>query len=284
MTAGKENLPAVTVVHALRGRIRMLLSRELRDEQRMISAMMEHEGMLSIRYTPITRSVVVRYDPGEVQQEEIILRVAFFLSLDHDAVPVRVLAEPERQDLTDSSIYSAILLLSALASRLVVGKGRAVLPFDRVAGAGTALAILIHGWKEMRERGYFDPEVLSLGYLLTSFTQNNFLRSSLFTWILTFGRHLVNLPEVGVTVKPLEIGNKKGSEFQYELLIEPDTEMPDSTRILSALQSLLKYVITGGAPPGRRTLMEEIREVSRVHGEVLEGLGKIKGGIPIQIR
>jgi hypothetical protein len=262
----------------------MLLSRELQDGQRMISAMMEHAGMLSVRYTPITGSVVVRYNPHEVQQEEIILRVAFFLSLDHEAVPVRVLAEPERQDLTDSSIYSAILLLSALASRLLVGKGTAALPFDRVAGASTALAILIHGWKEMRERGYFDPEVLSLGYLLTSFTQNNYLRSSLFTWFLTFGRHLVNLPEMGVTVKPLEIGDKEGSDFRYELVVEPDTEMPESTRILGAFQALVKYVVTGGAPPGRRTLMEEIREVSKVHGEVLEGLGKIKGGIPIQIR
>jgi hypothetical protein len=250
----------------------------------MISAMMEHPGMLSIRYTSITGSVVVCYDPVEVQQEEIILRVAFFLSLDYGGVPVRVLAEPERQDLTDSSIYSAILLLSALASRLVVGRGRALLPFDRIAGASTALAILIHGWREMRERGYFDPEVLSLGYLLTSFMQNNFLRSSLFTWLLTFGRHLVDLPEMGVTVRPVEIRKQDGAEPSYELLVEPDTEMPDSTRILSAMQALVKYILTGGAPPGRRTLMEEIREVSRVHGEVLEGLGRIKGGIPIQIR
>ena len=65
-------------------------------------------------------------------------------------------------------------------------------------------------------------------------------------------------------------------------MIGPDVDAPERVRMLSALQGLLKYAITGGGAHPFRTLLEELRDVSKVHGEVLEGFGRMPQGIPIR--
>ena len=87
----------VTVVHSLPGRVRVRLSVTPRDAERMLAGIQEHPGMESIGFSPRTRSVLARFNPPEISQEEIVLRVAFHLSLDYAAVPVRLLAQPEQR-------------------------------------------------------------------------------------------------------------------------------------------------------------------------------------------
>ena len=66
------------------------------------------------------------------------------------------------------------------------------------------------------------------------------------------------------------------------MTIGPDVDAPEQARILSALQGLLKYAMTGGGAHPFRTLLDELRDVSKVHGEVLEGFGRMPQGIPIR--
>ena len=40
-------------------------------------------------------------------------------------------------------------------------------------------------------RGSFDPEVMSMFYLVNSLGKPNGTRASMLAWILTFGRHLI---------------------------------------------------------------------------------------------
>ena len=68
-----------------------------RDVQRMLAGVREHPGMESISFSPVTRSILARFNPHEISQEEIVLRIAFHLSLDCDSAPVRLLAEPEQR-------------------------------------------------------------------------------------------------------------------------------------------------------------------------------------------
>src|SRR5208283_416014 len=89
--------PVVTVVHSLPGRVRARLSVAPRDVQRMLAGVREHPGMESISFSPITKSILARFKPHEIRQEEIVLRIAFHLSLDCDSAPVRLLAEPEQR-------------------------------------------------------------------------------------------------------------------------------------------------------------------------------------------
>ena len=85
--------PVVTVVHSLPGRVRGALLVAPGDVPRMLAGVREHPGMESISYSPITKSILARFNPHEISQEEIVLRIAFHLSLDCDSAPVRLLAE-----------------------------------------------------------------------------------------------------------------------------------------------------------------------------------------------
>ena len=281
MTQSKK--PVVTVVHSLPGRVRARLSVAPSDIQRMLAGVREHPGMESISFSPITKSVLARFNPHEISQQEIVLRIAFHLSLDCDSAPVRLLAEPEQRPvLGGSATVSAVLLAMSLAMHgLKRAKG---LPtqWDWLAGLGTAWAVVDHAGKELRERGTFDPEVLSLAYLVTAIVRGNFLTASVVTWLASFGRHLVAIPPTGVQVRPVEVRGRGNGQARYEVMIGPDVDAPERVRLLGALQGLLKYAITGGGAHGLRSLLEEVRDVSMVHGEVLEGFGRMPQGIPIR--
>ena len=123
MIASKK--PVVTVVHSLPGRVRVRLSVAPGDVQRMLAGVREHPGMESISFSPITRSILARFNPHEISQEEIVLRIAFHLSLDCDSAPVRLLAEPEQRPALGGSaaVSAAALALSLVMHGLKMAKG-----------------------------------------------------------------------------------------------------------------------------------------------------------------
>ena len=154
--------------------------------------------------------------------------------------------------------------------------------WDWLAGLGTAWAVVDHAWEELRQRRTFDPEVLSLAYLLAAFVRGNFLAASVVTWLASFGRHLIAPPPTGVQVRPVEVRGRGGGQSRYEVMIGPDVDAPERVRIQAQLQGLLKYAMTGGGAHPFRSLLEELQDVSKVHGEVLEGFGRMPQGIPIR--
>ena len=84
----------------------------------------EHPGMQSISFSPLTRSVLARFHPHEISQEEIVLRIAFHLSLDYDSPPVRLLAAPAAGALAAARAFRRALAWS-LAMRDCGSKGTA---------------------------------------------------------------------------------------------------------------------------------------------------------------
>src|SRR5208337_3978862 len=105
----------------------------------------------------------------------------------------------------------------------------------------------------------------------TAFVRGQFLTASVVTWLASFGRHLIEIPPTGVQVRPVEVVGRENGEARYEVMIGPDVDAPEQVRVLAALQGLVKYMMSGGGSHGFRSLLEELRDVSRVHGEVLEG-------------
>ena len=281
MKSGAEK-PVVTIVHSLPGRVRVRLSRSPGNPSQLKAAVMEHAGMQRIEFTPVTRSALVHFNSSEIRQEEVVLRIALALSIDCGAAAVRILAEPERRNLSDSAVVSAVLLAAAFLAQVIPGGNKTAAQLNWIAGTGTALAVVDHAWKEFHEDGDFHPEVLSLGYLLTAFVRGNFMKASVVTWVMAFGRHLVDPPRRGVEVCPLEVQAEDGAEPKYEIVVGPDRDMPDRARLVGAVQAFLKYAISGNAAHGQRHLLDELRDVSKLHGEVLEGLGRTPYGMPVR--
>jgi hypothetical protein len=275
--------PVVTMVHALPGRVRVRLSGHPEAPEQLVTAVREHEGMLSIEYTPATRSVLVRHDPREIVREEVVLRIATAWAIDMGGLPVRVLAQPERRDFSNLAVLSAALMVSSLLFRLGRKAGASPL-LERAAGISTAAAVAEHAWRDVREEGHIHPEVLSLGYLVSAFFRGNFFKASVITWFTTFGRHLLDAPRRGVIVTPVPVKDDDSGEPRYEIRVSPDLDLPERERIVGSVQALLKFAITGGAAHGERNLVDELRDVSRIHGEVVEGLGHGRHGMPIKFQ
>ena len=275
--------PEVTIVHEIEGRIRMRLSQSPQSPERMYNLIKGHPGVISIEYTPLTKSVLSVFNPSQVSREEIVVRVAFSLALDYGAVPVRILAEPEVKEMTNSAFYSGFLLAASLAARALGISVTGRKGIDQIAGIGTAAAVIEHGWREVQHRGNFDPEVLSIVYLLSTFMRGNFLSGALFTWATTFGRHIIRTQPSGVELRPMAMSSNDEGEPKYEIVMESDKGKTNQVNLLGIIPTLLQYLLTGGTPD-RKDLMGEIRVLSKVHGEVLEGLGEMRQGIPIRLR
>jgi hypothetical protein len=277
-----DQQPAVTIEHELPGRLRLRLSHALRQPERMRRLVEEHAGVGEVRYTAISRSVLVRYEPKHISIEEIVIRIATGLSLEHDNIGIRVLRHPPTREMTDSAFYSGVVLIAALALRVVGQNQAATTAFDRIAGLTTAGAALHHGWVEYRLRGNFDPEVLSVTYLLTAMLGGNALPAAIFTWISTFGRHLVRLPSPGVEVRPTQIG-RYGASPRFEVVVAPERTPPDKMTFFGMIPTMLFQAITGRTV-GQHSMIEDIRRVAEMHDQVLEGVSGFQRGIPLRIR
>lgn len=273
---------SLVVAHRLPGRVRLELSHPLRDAARMKRAIVEHAGVDEVRYTAITQSVLLRFDPVQASAEEMIVRVALCLSLDYDSQSVRLLAAPEQHSVTNSAWYSALALSLACGARLF---GPAQRSFDLLASFSTAGAVLAHAWQEVEDHGNFDPEVLSVVYLLAAIIKGHSVPAALFTWVTTFGRHLVQMPARAVELCPTTTASMPAIDGPIdetvEVVVRPDRTPRRPTDLLGLLPMLFKYLLTGEPP---NDLLEALREASHVHGEVLEGLGDFRRGIPLRFR
>jgi hypothetical protein len=275
--------PTVTIEHELPGRLRLRLSHALREPERARRLVAEHAGVDEVEYTAVSRSMLVRYDPGPISSEEIVIRIATGLSLEQHAASILVLARPPMRELTDSAFYSGIALLAALILRLLGQYATANVALERIAGLTTASAAFYHGWLDYRLRGNFDPEVLTVTYLLIALLRGNALPAATFTWLSTFGRHLVRLPARGIIVRPAQTGHA-GASPRFEVVVAPDPAPPDKMTFFGFIPTMLFQAITGKPSGQHVSFIEDIRRVAQLHGQVLEGVSDFRAGIPLRVR
>jgi len=281
MTGNHHQNGALTlsILHEIPGRIRARLSKALDDPEAFDAVLRTHEGIEPCCYSPVTRTILLRFDTRLIRREELTMRVALAFSLEHDAAPVRIVSRPPEQPLTASVAASGALVLAALVARLTGVSGPTEHRLESAAGISTAAAVLGHGWQEVRTRGNFDPEVLSVVYLLMGLLRGNALSAALFTWFTSFGRHVIQGADYPVEVRPVV----SGEDGEYEVVAAPaeaETGWRQLMRVLPAIAEQFAGIGRRGGP----RFMSELQDVVRVHGKVLEGLGPWQQGIPVRIR
>jgi len=279
-----KNNHYIKIIHSLPGRVRLKLPETPKDVKAMQKTVKGHPGIFEIAYSKHTNSVLLKFDTNETSQEELIIRVAVFLSLENNLQPLRVYSDVDVSEISEAAFLSGFFILISLVSRVFPQFIKIRNVIDWIAGIGTAYSIFDHGFEEYKERGNFDPEVLSVIYLLTSFSQGKFLPATFFTWIATFGRHLIRFSSKNVEIHPEKIADSPKNNPQYEVVITPINKMPGKSKLFNFLPMLLMNAAMGDKGSIEGTLMDEMRKVSVDHGEVLEGFGKFKNGIPIRMQ
>lgn len=273
---------SVTLLHGMPGRLRLRLSAPPREVESFLAAVMAHDGFGDVRYTPITRSVLIRYETGHLTTEEILLRTAMACSFDHDHAAVVILPDPDGEVMTDAAIVAGLWLLVAALARwsALVGPNSLL---EKGAGLGVALAVLQHGWREVREKGMVHPELLTLGYLFTAFARSTPLRGAAVAWAASFGRHLLQDSARGVEVRPVAAAGAADAPQAYQ--IKPMPHRPRHAPLLATTQAVLRSMGLVLGDSGGNILLDELRHVALAHHRVVEGLGGLhRGGIPLVFR
>ena len=174
------------VLSAIRGRIRLQLERPVSSEAPFAGI----PGVRACRYNPRIRTLLCEYDPDVIEEEQLIIRLGAAYAAQTDAKLLHVKRSEEQGFSMAPSGYLALLCIGLDGALTVAGSP--LTRFTRWLSTGSTLAAVVeHGYQELHVRGSFDPEVMSVVYLINSVGKPSAVRASLLAWIITFGRHLI---------------------------------------------------------------------------------------------
>lgn len=246
---------------------------------------MGHAGVVSAVYSQHTTNLLVRYDPKEIALEEIILRTALCLSADYQLQPIMIKTTSVRTSLSALSLFSGLSLLVAHTLSLLAGRDKSLSVLKVICGLGTTAAVSEHIYLDLKEKGHFHPEVLSIGYLLSSFLRGNVLKGATTAWMMTFARHLLEPPNkvLKLEAKAMEPACDS-QQCEYEARISRELTTPKGAMgMLSQLPNLLLGMYTDMQLTAEDQIFKEIQKLSREHEDVLEGLEQLQHGIRLQV-
>jgi hypothetical protein len=246
---------------------------------------LSHPGVLSAVYTGLTMSLLVHYDPVKIKPEEIILRAALSLSVDYQVRPVVIKSSNATAPISALPIISGMSLVMAhtLFLRPLKAKPSSVLQI--ICGLSTAAAVSEHIYLDFKAKGGFHPEVLSIGYLLSSFLRGNILKGATTAWIMTFARHLIEPPAKILKLEARATDpacDEQQCEYEAKIVKEL-TVQGGAMGMLSHLPGLLLGMYTDKQLTTEDRIFREIQKISSEHNDVLEGLEQAQHGIRLQV-
>lgn len=210
--------PTIVIAHKLENRVRFKLSLPLKEPKETGRFLTEYEGIDNFEYNNITRSVLIKFNNLKVELNEVMMRLAISYSKQYDMMPINIFIEKSKKNSSLAYFSMFNIILAALVKTSNPFKNKEILNFLSWSAVGTtSLAILDHGYREVKEQGAFDPELVSSVYLFNAVKNGNLVTGSLITWLAAFGRHTLDLPYEGITVKVKEYNNIFTGEPQYNL-------------------------------------------------------------------
>jgi hypothetical protein len=271
--------PSIMILHKLSFRVRIKFSWPPKNMQDIEQMVMDHAGIRSINYNPITKTALIHFNPLEVALQEIIIRIAVALSKEYGMIPIRVLEKPKAKYISPLMIISGICIGSGFLISFL-HPGTAISKWLNWAIVGTTMtAVAEHAWLDLKRAGFFDPEVvLSVVYLISQVQKNSLHKSGALTWIATFGRHLFGADQKGIELQVFEVmDTKTGIDF-YDVVISHDKTMANIGDLLRLVSRNFVKVDTD-----KSGLFHLSKTVSDKHGQVLEGIGTGKSGIILRM-
>ncbi len=262
----------VKIVHRIPGRLRVRLSRAPSKIDVFLDRVAKHDGIESISFNPVSKSLLAYYKPSVVSSTEILLRISIALSADHNNKSVQVDERHDTRRMVPIDYYSGGSILFALAVRLLGVPETTTKWIDYNAGLSTTASVLNHAWMEVKKEGIYDPEVVSVVYLINSLIKGNYLTASAITWIATFGRHLLEPVEESCLIKAMEVSEDDDKHYMdVEVRPVADKATPSST--LTLVVHGVARMVGLGPVKKHNSLIDQVKQVSKAHHNVLEGIG-----------
>ena len=174
------------VLSTLRGRIRVQLEKPIQSLQ----PFQQIPGIRFCRYNPRIQTLLCEYDADMIPAEALTVRLGAAYASQTQAELLHIKHLEEKGFSMAPSGYMALLCIGLDGALSLAGSPLTTLTSWLSTGA-TLAAVVEHAYQELHVRGSFDPEVMSVVYLINSVGKPGAMRASLLAWIITFGRHLI---------------------------------------------------------------------------------------------
>ena len=168
-----------------------------------------------------------QYDPGRISEERVIQSMSAIYAGQVGTELLHVKRSEESGFSMSPSGALALALIGVDGALKLAGSTLTGVSGWLSTGA-TMAAVVEHAYQELQLRGSFDPEVMSVVYLINSIGKTNSFQASLVAWSATFGRHLiprapreqvylVRREERRTTLIPVQ-DRRKGTDFAGAML------------------------------------------------------------------
>ncbi len=174
------------ILHTLPGRLRIQIEKPIDSEQIFRNV----TGVLRCSYNPKIQTLLIEYDPDIVTEENLIVRLAAAYACVKQTKLLHIRHSEEKRFSMAPTGGLALALIGLDGLLKLTGAQLAGISGWFSTGA-TLAAVVEHGYQELQTRGSFDPEVMSIIYLINSIGKTNTFQASFLAWIVTFGRHLI---------------------------------------------------------------------------------------------
>lgn len=211
------------ILHALPGRLRVQLEKPIHSEHIFLNV----TGVLRCGYNPKLQTLLIQYDPDRISMDQLIVRLGAAYARE---IKTRLLhiKHSEEKGFSMAPTGGMALALIGLDGLMKLTGAQLAGVSGWLSTGATLAAVVEHGYQELQLKGSFDPEVMSIIYLINSIGKTNTFQASLLAWVVTFGRHLVPKPpreqvylvqteNQRTTLIPLQ-EKRKGAEFADKML------------------------------------------------------------------
>ncbi|TVQ26148.1 MAG: hypothetical protein EA382_05935 [Spirochaetaceae bacterium] len=257
----------LTILHHVPGRVRLRCDPALTSFDHVERLVRAHDGIATLTYSPVSRSITVRFDPTCIDVSELVLRIAMAVGVVSGLQPVSIDTTPTRESIDAYGLLSGATIVGAAVGALVGVAAPTARILTTTAGIGTALAIISHAWREYHQRGDFHPETLSVVYLASAFARGAVLPAAAVAWLATFARHVTGTAPERYVVQ----ANHGDSAGHYEVTVKGHRATERGDSLIHFVSSLFTDLV-GGSTHSPGSFLDQMRQMSRRHDSMLEGL------------
>lgn len=173
------------ILHTLPGRLRVQIEKPIDSDQIFRNV----AGVQRCSYNAKIRTLLIEYDPDAVSENNLIVRLAAIYACEKKAELLHI-RHSEEKGFSMGPTGGMALVMIGLDGLLKLTGAQLSGVSGWLSTGATLAAVVEHGYQELQTRGSFDPEVMSIIYLINSIGKTNTFQASLLAWIVTFGRHL----------------------------------------------------------------------------------------------
>lgn len=234
------NYPEIVILSKLPNRLRVKLTSPLRNPKDILDKLNEHEGIVDCRYNSVIQSLLINFNSSKIEVEEVLIRISILYAKENGFKPVKIVSSSPKREVPTLAYYSLGLIAVSGVSKLFI-QNKVIQDFFNWVTAGTTVwSIVEHAKNEFESKGTVDPEVVSSMYLLNSIKNGEFIKSSLLTWVTTYGRHFINLNFEEVLIKVRKISKSCTNETFYDVSVISEHDTNKNMTFIKALVS--KYI------------------------------------------